>query len=143
MDQVTGNPTPGSHPLTPAADMWAWACTVIHMATGAPPFANLGQMQVCNVVGMQQRSPPVPTHLPVELQGLLQHCLQVDRSLRPTAKEALQVRTCCQPASCKLGSCLPKALSVVTPASCGDSSKAGIIPDGPSKHHLTPMQIQS
>jgi hypothetical protein len=50
-------------------------------------------MQVCDVVGVQQRSPPVPSHLPVKLQGLLQQCLQVDRSLRPTAKVALQVRT--------------------------------------------------
>jgi hypothetical protein len=32
--------------ITPAIDVWAWACCMIHMATGVVPFAKLNPMQI-------------------------------------------------------------------------------------------------
>lgn len=33
--------------VTPAVDVWAWACCMIHMATSRVPFGNLNPQQIC------------------------------------------------------------------------------------------------
>eukprot|EP00878_Enallax_costatus_P045765 GHUV01055246.1.p1 GENE.GHUV01055246.1~~GHUV01055246.1.p1 ORF type:complete len:442 (+),score=53.08 GHUV01055246.1:977-2302(+) len=81
-----GNPTP----CTPAVDIWAWACTMIHMVTGKVPFSNLNDTQICMQVGVHKRAPPIPTTLPDALQLLLRQCLAVSAEQRPTAAQALQ-----------------------------------------------------
>ncbi|KAF6257707.1 kinase-like domain-containing protein [Scenedesmus sp. NREL 46B-D3] len=82
----SGNP----QPLTPAVDLWAWACTVLHMATGSAPFANLRESQIVMHVGVSKRPPAIPGSLPEPLRQLLAKCLTVEASQRPSAKEALQ-----------------------------------------------------
>eukprot|EP00882_Tetradesmus_deserticola_P027247 GHRQ01030131.1.p1 GENE.GHRQ01030131.1~~GHRQ01030131.1.p1 ORF type:complete len:302 (+),score=121.67 GHRQ01030131.1:767-1672(+) len=44
-----GNPAA----VTPAIDIWAWACCMIHMATGAVPFGRLNPTQIMMQVGMR------------------------------------------------------------------------------------------
>lgn len=78
-------------PLTPAADMWSWACTVIHTAQGQPPFSGLNMFQIHNTVVRQKRGPAVPSSLPAKLRELLSDCLAADARARPTAMQALQV----------------------------------------------------
>lgn len=36
--------------ITPATDMWSWACIIIHMATEQVPFAGLNIMQISRKV---------------------------------------------------------------------------------------------
>ncbi|KAF6250880.1 kinase-like domain-containing protein [Scenedesmus sp. NREL 46B-D3] len=76
--------------VTPAIDLWAWACCMIHMATGVVPFARLMPQQIMMQVGVRHTAPPVPPSLPGPLQQLMQHCLTVSPAQRPTAKQALQ-----------------------------------------------------
>ncbi len=37
-------------PVTSKADIWAFACTLIHMLTGEAPNAGLNQVQIINKV---------------------------------------------------------------------------------------------
>lgn len=89
--------------LTPVADMWSWACTVIHMAQGKPPFAGLNMAQIHNKVVVKTEAPAVPANLPVQMQELLSKCLASDASARPTAMQALKV-------GCTQGLCFRTAL---------------------------------
>ncbi|WIA40176.1 hypothetical protein OEZ86_013570 [Tetradesmus obliquus] len=81
-----GNPTM----VTPAIDLWAWACCMSHMATCLVPFGRLNPQQIMMHVGVQRTAPPVPAELPGPLQQLMQQCLAVSPSQRPSAKQALQ-----------------------------------------------------
>jgi serine/threonine protein kinase len=71
--------------------MWAWACTVVHMATGTPPFFPLSRLQIIFDVGARQKAPDIPNNLPDFIQELLDRCFLADPSQRPAAKQALQV----------------------------------------------------
>lgn len=39
--------------ITAATDMWSWACTVIHMASGSIPFKGLNMVQIVQRVCLQ------------------------------------------------------------------------------------------
>jgi hypothetical protein len=47
---LEGNPAV----VTTAIDVWAWACCMIHMATGMVPFAKLIPQQIMMQVMLQQ-----------------------------------------------------------------------------------------
>jgi serine/threonine protein kinase len=76
-------------PLTAAADIWAWACSVIHMATGSAPELELDIMAAFRGY-LGKKAPAIPAHLPHYLRDILSKCLVVDPLKRPSALEVLK-----------------------------------------------------
>ncbi|WIA21428.1 hypothetical protein OEZ85_000642 [Tetradesmus obliquus] len=81
--------TPGHRP-TNKVDIWGWAATLLHMLTGAPPWAADGLLQICTAVGVAKQAPPLPQGLPGQLEGLLRGCFEADPARRPTAGAILK-----------------------------------------------------
>jgi hypothetical protein len=48
---IDGNPAV----VTPAIDVWAWACCMIHMATGMVPWPKLNTQQLMMQVMLRSR----------------------------------------------------------------------------------------
>lgn len=71
-------------------DVWGFATTILHMATGQVPYSgfNLNQMLTAMI---RQRPPAVPDSLPGWLQQLLSQCLSFNITARPSVQQLLQV----------------------------------------------------
>ena len=75
----------GSH-----TDVWGFAATVLHMATGQLPYHGLTPHQV--LASMIKQCPPaVPDVNPRWLQQLFKQCFAFDVAARPTVAQLLQV----------------------------------------------------
>jgi serine/threonine protein kinase len=82
--------TPGHRP-TNKVDIWGFASTLLHMLTGAPPWAHDTLLQICTAVGVAKQAPPLPEGLPQQLEALLRGCFEADPARRPTAGAILKV----------------------------------------------------
>lgn len=77
----------GSH-----TDVWDFAMTVLHLATGGLPHANLSDIQVVSAMLTGRHwNPAVSAALPNWLQQLLRQCLSKDSHERPSIPHLLQV----------------------------------------------------
>ncbi len=75
----------------PYTDVWGFATTILHLATGQQPYKDLALVQMVTAM-TKGRGPAVPDTLPVWLQHTLKSCFSFEVTKRPTVLQLLQVK---------------------------------------------------
>jgi serine/threonine protein kinase len=93
----------------PAADVWGFAATMVHVLGGRPPFEGMSAPEITSTMLSKPQGPELPSQAGYTpgLPELLAECFQPEAAARPTAEQALarlqgimnvqQVRLCLLP----------------------------------------------
>eukprot|EP01052_Picozoa_sp_SAG31_P008381 SAG31_NODE_422_length_15859_cov_5.161865_9_plen_816_part_00 len=81
----------GAGGLTVKADCWSWACCVIELFTGRPPWENDRMAVIMQKVLVARQKPRVPAEVPEPVAQLLRQCFSSNPSSRPSFSEMLPV----------------------------------------------------
>eukprot|EP01050_Picozoa_sp_SAG11_P011461 SAG11_NODE_1214_length_5503_cov_5.844560_4_plen_389_part_00 len=71
------------------ADLWALGCIIVEMVTGVPVWTGKQATTILMEVVMKRNSPPIPDHLPQELQATLRLCFVHDQASRGSAEDII------------------------------------------------------
>ncbi len=77
--------------LTVKADCWSWACCVIELFNGRPPWENDRMAVIMQKVLVGKRIPEVPREVPPQLADVLRRCFSRKASSRPSFVDMLPV----------------------------------------------------
>lgn len=77
-------------PISYETDSWGFACSMIEMLTGAPPWLGRSPEEMHHAVVIRQEKPQVPTGLPPAVEDVLNGCFEYDFRNRPLMTDILQ-----------------------------------------------------